>query len=85
MRLRRGLPFLASRRRTRERIATSSDGVWWPAQVQIYNPACTDGDPKCLTDPANANLEIVDYVPLMPDEVDAKHHICVSFPHLKDS
>lgn len=61
------------------------EGVWWPAKVEIYNPACTDGDPKCWTDPANANLEIVDYVPLMPDEVDAKHNICVSFPHLVDS
>lgn len=61
------------------------EGVWWPAKVEIYNPACTDGDPKCWTDPANATLEIVDYVPLMPDEVDAKHNICVSFPHLVDS
>jgi protein TorT len=61
------------------------DGVWWPAKVEIYNPSCTDGDPACWTDPANQNLEVVDYVPLMPDEVDAKHHICVSFPHLVDS
>ena len=61
------------------------DGVWWPAKVEIYNPSCTDGDPACWTDPANANLDVVDYVPLMPDEVDAKHHICVSFPHLVDS
>jgi protein TorT len=61
------------------------DGVWWPAKVEIYNPSCTDGDPACWTDPANTNLEVVDYVPLMPDEVDAKHHICVSFPHLVDS
>ena len=61
------------------------DGVWWPAQVEIYNPSCTDGDPACWTDPANQSLEVVDYVPLMPDEVDAKHHICVSFPHLVDS
>lgn len=61
------------------------DGVWWPAKVDIYNPSCTDGDPACWADPANQNLEVVDYVPLMPDEVDAKHHICVSFPHLVDS
>jgi protein TorT len=61
------------------------DGVWWPAKVEIFSPACTDGDPACWTDPANQNLDIVDYVPLMPDEVDAKHHICVSFPHLVDS
>jgi protein TorT len=58
---------------------------WWPAKVQIFSPACTDGDPACWVDPANTNLEIVDYVPLMPDEVEAKHHICVSFPHLVDS
>ena len=61
------------------------DGVWWPAKVEIYSPSCTDGDPACWTDPANANLEVVDYVPLMANEVDAKHHICVSFPHLVDS
>ena len=61
------------------------DGVWWPAKVEIYNPSCTDGDPACWTDPANQSLDVVDYVPLMPDEVDAKHHICVSFPHLVDS
>jgi protein TorT len=62
-------------------------GTWWPAKVQIFNPACTDGDPKCWTDPANdaAKLEIVDYVPLMPDQVEKKHNLCVSFPHLKDS
>ena len=66
-------------------VRAQDDGVWWPAKVEIYNPSCTDGDPACWTDPANQNLEIVDYVPLMPDEVDAKHHICVSFPHLVDS
>ena len=60
---------------------------WWPAKVQIYNPACTDGDPKCWADPANdaAKLEVVDYVPLMSGDVAKKHHICVSFPHLADS
>ena len=66
-------------------VKAEDDGVWWPAKVEIYNPSCTDGDPACWTDPANQNLEVVDYVPLMPDEVDAKHHICVSFPHLVDS
>ncbi len=66
-------------------VQAEDDGVWWPAKVEIYNPSCTDGDPACWTDPANQNLEVVDYVPLMPDEVDAKHHICVSFPHLVDS
>ena len=30
-------------------------------------------------------LELVDYVPLMHSEVKKKHHICVSFPHMKDS
>ena len=66
-------------------VKAEDDGVWWPAKVEIYNPSCTDGDPACWTDPANQNLEVVDYVPLMPDEVDTKHHICVSFPHLVDS
>ena len=66
-------------------VKAEDDGVWWPAKVEIYNPSCTDGDPACWTDPANQNLEVVDYVPLMADEVDAKHHICVSFPHLVDS
>ena len=66
-------------------VQAEDDGVWWPAKVEIYNPSCTDGDPACWTDPANQNLEVVDYVPLMADEVDAKHHICVSFPHLVDS
>lgn len=56
---------------------------WWPAKVQIYNPSCTDGDPACWGVALAAGLEIVDYVPLM--KADAKHHICVSFPHLKDS
>lgn len=60
---------------------------WWPAKVQIYNPSCTDGDTACWTDPRNdaAKLEIGEYVPLTPDQVDKKHHLCVSFPHLKDS
>jgi protein TorT len=65
--------------------SAQADGEWWPAKVEIYNPSCTDGDPKCWVDPANTSLEVVDYVPLMPNEVDAKHHICVSFPHLVDS
>jgi len=67
--------------------AQAAEGQWWPAKVQIYNPSCTDGDPKCWTDPANdaAKLEVVDYVPLMPGDVSKKHNICVSFPHLKDS
>ena len=56
---------------------------WWPAKVQIYNPSCTDGDPACWAVALAAGLEIVDYVPLM--KADTKHHICVSFPHLKDS
>lgn len=65
----------------------AAEGQWWPAKVQVFNPSCTDGDPKCWTDPANdaAKLEIVDYVPLMPGDVGKKHHICVSFPHLKNS
>ncbi|MGD9538223.1 MAG: TMAO reductase system periplasmic protein TorT [Alphaproteobacteria bacterium] len=67
--------------------AEAQEGQWWPAKVQVYNPSCTDGDPKCWTDERNtpAKLEVIEYVPLMPNEVGKKHHICVSFPHLKDS
>ena len=60
---------------------------WWPVQINVYNPACTDGDVSCWTDKRNRSesLEVVDYIPLLPKEVTEKHHICVSFPHMKDS
>ncbi len=60
---------------------------WWPATIKVFDPACTNGDPGCWTDPRNAQdrLASVNYVPLEIDQVSLKHHICVSFPHLKDS
>lgn len=60
---------------------------WWPAKINVFNPSCTDGDTACWTDPRNeaSKLELLDYTPLMPDKINKKHHICVSFPHLKDS
>ena len=77
-------------------IATA--GIWfaswvhaqeklWPATVKVYDPACTNGDPQCWADPRNVQDVLLshDYVPLKIDEVKTKHHICVSFPHLKDS
>ncbi len=67
--------------------ASAQDAQWWPTRIHVYNPACTDGDVTCWTDPRNqlAKLDLVDYVPLMLAEVAEKHHICVSFPHMKDS
>jgi len=75
-----GLTFVSS-------LVMAQDQKWWPARINVYNPACTDGDVTCWTDKRNQsdNLELVDYVPLMPAEVAEKHHICVSFPHMKDS
>lgn len=66
---------------------SAAEKQWWPAKVNVFNPACTDGDIACWTDPRNetSKLELLDYIPLMPEEVRKKHHICVSFPHLKDS
>lgn len=65
----------------------AAEKQWWPAKVQVFNPACTDGNDACWTDPRNESekLDLVDYFPLMPGDVKKKHHICVSFPHLKDS
>ncbi len=67
--------------------ALAEDRPWWPTGVQVYNPACTDGDMACWTDSGNRveKLEWVDYVPLSPGQVIRQHHICVSFPHMKDS
>ena len=55
----------------------------WSVDIQVYNPACTNGDEACWAIAQAAGLEIVTYKAL--DKADAKHHICVSFPHLKDS
>ena len=67
--------------------ALAQDEQWWPTRINVYNPACTDGDFTCWTDPRNSTqmLELVDYVPLKFSDVSSKHHICVSFPHMKDS
>lgn len=68
-------------------LPLSAAEEWWPIAVNVYDPACTDGDFSCWSDPRNAqeNLAIVEYVPLHPPQISRKHHICVSFPHLKDS
>jgi len=65
----------------------ADENIWWPAKINVLNPACTSGDAACWSDPRNesANLDLVDYIPLSRDQVDKKHHICVSFPHMKDS
>jgi periplasmic protein TorT len=66
---------------------THAQDRWWPTEVNVYDPACTSGDPECWNDPQNQpeHLSSIDYVPLDPSQVKNKHHICVSFPHLKDS
>jgi protein TorT len=65
----------------------AAEKQWWPTKINVFNPACTDGDVACWTDPRNEpeKLELLDYIPLIPDDIKKKHHICVSFPHLKDS
>ena len=65
----------------------AASASWWPIDVHVFDPACTDGDEACWVDSRNAsaNLTVDKYVPLLPDEIASKHHICVSFPHMKDS
>jgi protein TorT len=67
--------------------AQATEYEWWPAKINVLNPACTSGDPACWSDhqKEQGKLELVDYIPLNPDKVDKRHHICVSFPHMKDS
>ena len=55
----------------------------WSQDIQVYDPACTSGDDACWAVAQGAGLEIVSFTAL--EKADAKHHICVSFPHLKDS
>jgi periplasmic protein TorT len=59
----------------------------WSTPMGVYNPACTNGQFACWAHPSNqlAQLEQVVYTALDANEVENKHHICVSFPHLKDS
>ena len=63
------------------------DGSYWTQNVNVFNLSCTDGDVACWIDERNAldTLPLIMYKPLKASEVKKKHHICVSFPHLKDS
>ena len=63
------------------------DGSYWTQNVNVFNLSCTDGDVACWIDERNAldTLPLIMYEPLKASEVNKKHHICVSFPHLKDS
>ena len=65
----------------------ASEGDYWSQEVNVFNFSCTDGDVDCWTDQRNSleTLPLEMYRPLEPSQVKYKHHICVSFPHLKDS
>ena len=67
--------------------AYASEEDYWSQQVNVFNFSCTDGDVKCWIDNKNSldNLPLEIYTPLKASQVQNKHHICVSFPHLKDS
>lgn len=66
--------------------SVAAQETWWPAEVNPYNPSCTDGSDACWNQPENepGKLPKVNYVPLAPTDVSKKWNICVSFPHLKD-
>jgi len=68
-------------------IAHADEENYWKQNVNVFNLSCTDGDVDCWIDERNAleKLPLVEYAPLKVSEVNKKHHICVSFPHLKDS
>ena len=68
-------------------IAHADEENYWKQNVNVFNFSCTDGDIDCWIDERNAleKLPLVEYAPLKASEVNKKHHICVSFPHLKDS
>ena len=68
-------------------IANAEEGGYWTQNVNVFNLSCTDGDVDCWIDERNVleKLPLVEYAPLIPSEVKKKYHICVSFPHLKDS
>ena len=65
----------------------ADEGDYWTQSVNVFNYSCTDGDVDCWTDKSNflETLPLQVYSPLKPIQVKDKHHICVSFPHLKDS
>jgi protein TorT len=68
-------------------VAEASSTSSWATTVGIYNPACTNGELRCWAEATNHvdQLEQVVYQSLDASMVQKKHHICVSFPHLKDS
>ena len=68
-------------------IAHADEENYWKQNVNVFNLSCTDGDVDCWIDERNAleKLPLVEYAPLIASEVKNKYHICVSFPHLKDS
>ena len=68
-------------------VVHAYDGSYWTQNVNVFNFSCTDGDVDCWVDERNAldTLPLIMYEPLTVSEVNNKHHICVSFPHLKDS
>ena len=68
-------------------IANAEEEGYWTQNVNVFNLSCTDGDVDCWIDERNVleKLPLVEYAPLIPSEVKKKYHICVSFPHLKDS
>jgi protein TorT len=68
-------------------VAKASSTSPWATVLGVYNPACTNGESRCWAETANQvdQLERVLYKSLDVSMVQKKHHICVSFPHLKDS
>jgi periplasmic protein TorT len=68
-------------------LAFAQEKNWWPAEINVLNPSCTSGDPACWVEHRNetSKPDLVNYIPLKRNEVAKKHHICVSFPHMKDS
>ena len=68
-------------------VARASSTSSWATELGVYNPACTNGESKCWAEVTNQadQLEQVLYTSLDVSMVQQKHHICVSFPHLKDS
>lgn len=65
--------------------AAAEDKNWWPINVEVYDPSCTNGDPACLDLPENsiAGRKTVEYSPL--ERAQQKWQICAALPHLKDS
>lgn len=68
-------------------VTEASSTSPWANVLGVYNPACTNGESRCWAQATNQvdQLEQVLYKSLEVSMVQEKHHICVSFPHLKDS